>query len=86
MRVCVVGRDYGGLGRVMMEVVDSMHVGQSMESWSDVGRCRNTSRVRGDTSRCAALDKVEPELVGLPGKDLARDAMRRLQFVVHAAG
>ena len=28
---------------------------------------------------------VKPELVGLPGKALARDAMRRLQFVVHAA-
>ena len=33
---------------------------------------------------CAALGRVEPELVGLPWKALSRDATRRLQFVVHA--
>ena len=37
-------------------------------------------------SRCASLDRVGPELVGLPGKALTRDATRRLRFVVHAAG
>ena len=36
-------------------------------------------------SRCAALGRVEPELVGLPGKVLTRDATRRLQYDVHAA-
>ena len=37
------------------------------------------------TSRCTALCRVEQELVGLPGKVLTQDAMRRLRFVVHAA-
>ena len=32
------------------------------------------------------MSTVEPELVGLPGKALTRDAMRRLRFVLHAAG
>ena len=58
--------------------------------WSHAGRCRSTSRVRGDTltspSRCAALGRVEPEFVVLSGKVLTRDAMRRLRFAVHAAG
>ena len=30
--------------------------------------------------------RVEPELVGLPGKALTLDATRRLLFVVHTAG
>ena len=59
-----------------MEVVDGMHAAQSQRSWSRVGRCRKTSRVRGDTpmtpdhtaGKCASLDRVEPELVGLPRK------------------
>ena len=37
-------------------------------------------------SRRSALGRVELELVGLHGKALTRDATRRLQFVVHAAG
>ena len=37
-------------------------------------------------STYAALVRVEPELIGLPGKGLARGTMRRLRFVVHAAG
>ena len=58
--------------------------------WPDVRRRRSTSRVRGDTlisppSRCAALGWVDSELVGLPGRALACDAMR-LRFVVRAAG
>ena len=36
-------------------------------------------------SRCTALGRVVPELVGLPGKVLTRDATRRLRFVVNAA-
>ena len=32
-----------------MEVVDGMHVGQSRRSLSNVGRCRSTPRVPGDT-------------------------------------
>ena len=31
-----------------MEVVDGMHVEQSQGGWSHVGRCRSTSRVRGE--------------------------------------
>ena len=37
-------------------------------------------------SMCAALRRVEPELVGLPGKAIARDNMKMLWFIVHAAG
>ena len=37
-------------------------------------------------SSCAAMGRVEPELVGLPGKTSTRDATKRLRFVVHAAG
>ena len=36
-------------------------------------------------SICTALGRVEPEMVGLPGKALLRDATIRLWFVVHAA-
>ena len=75
-----------------MEVVDGVHAGQSQGGWTHAGRCRSTSRVRGDTlmmitppSRCAAQGKVEPELVGLPENAITRDATRRLWFVVHAA-
>ena len=45
-------------------------------AWSRVWRCRSTSR---------SLGRFEPELIGLPGKALARDASRRLLFVSHAA-
>ena len=56
-----------GLVGAGMEVVDCMHAGQSRES-----------RVRGDAvmtlitplSRCTAQGRVEPELVGFPGKAL----------------
>ena len=37
-------------------------------------------------SRCAILGRAEPELVGLLGKALTRDAMRKFRFIVHAAG
>ena len=37
-------------------------------------------------SWCAALGMVESELVSLLGKALTRDARRRQQSVVHAAG
>ena len=37
-------------------------------------------------SMCAALGRVEPELVGLPRKAVALDATRRPRFIVHAAG
>ena len=37
-------------------------------------------------SLCVTLGRVESELVCLPGKILAQDATRRLQFVVDAAG
>ena len=60
-----------------MEVVDGMHAGQGQGGWPHVGRCRSVFEVRGDTlitplSGCAALGRVEPELVGLPGKAFSR--------------
>ena len=36
-------------------------------------------------SNCAALGRVESELVGLPANTLTRDATRRQRFVDHAA-
>ena len=47
--------------------------------------------MQGDTlmtppSRYTALCRVEPGLIGLPGKALAPDGTRRLRFIVHAAG
>ena len=54
-----------------MDDVDDMHAGQRLGGWSHVGRFHKSSR-------CAALDIVEPELVGLPGKALELDATRRL--------
>ena len=86
MRVCSHG--YGRFGGAGMEVVDGMHAGK-IQGGSHVGRCRCTChRWHPITppSRCAALGRVEPELVGLPGMDLALDATRRLRFVVHTAG
>ena len=47
--MCVVCHGYYGLGWVGMEVVVGKHVGQSQGRLSHVGRCRSTSRVRGDT-------------------------------------
>ena len=35
---------------------------------------------------CASLGTVEPESNGLPGRALTQNAMRRLQFIVNAAG
>ena len=53
-------------------------------------KAKEIGRMSGDAgappNRCAPLGTIEPELVGLTGKALARDAMRRLQFVVQAAG
>ena len=37
-------------------------------------------------SMCAALGRVEPELVCLPGKALAQGVTRRFWFEVHAVG
>ena len=37
-------------------------------------------------SRCTVLGRVNPELVGLSGKTITRNAMRRLRFVVIATG
>ena len=37
-------------------------------------------------TRCATLSRLQPKLVGHPGKALARDATRILRFVIHAAG
>ena len=36
------------------------------------------------SSRYVALGRVEPELVGFPGKTLTRDGTKRLRFDVHA--
>ena len=50
-----------------------------------VGRCRGSYRVRCD-ALVAPVVLVRNSGSGLPGKALARDAMRRLPFVVHAVG
>ena len=44
----VVRHGYGGLIGAGTEVVDGMQAGQSQGSWSHVGRCRRSSRVRTD--------------------------------------
>ena len=90
----VVNHGSGGLGGDRNGGGEWYACGLSQGGWSHVWRCRGTSRVRDDTlmtpdhtlSWCAALGRVEPELVGLPGKALARDSTRWLLFVVHAAG
>ena len=69
-----------------MNVVDGMHAEQSWGDWSHVRRCQSISRVRGDTlmtpvSRGAALVRVEPELVELPGKALTRAPQEGLGFL-----
>ena len=77
-----------------MEVVDSMHVGQSQGDWSYVGSCRSTFRIQGDTLMTPDHTAVQvcssgygrAKLVGLPGKALTRDVTRRLLFVIHGAG
>ena len=75
-----------GWVRARMEVVDGRHAGQGR----GVGRMPGDAvalpecEVQTPPSWCAALGTVEPELVGLPGKALTRDATRRLRFVFHA--
>ena len=74
-----------------IEVVDGMHAGQSQHWLVACWEMPYYFRVRSDTLitlpfMCAALGRVEPELVGLPGMAFARDDMRRLRFDVHAAG
>ena len=46
--MCVVCRGYVGLGARSDGLVDYVHAGQSEGGWSNVGRCRSTSRVRGE--------------------------------------
>ena len=85
--MCVVSHGYGGLG-------GGMDGGGGWHACGTKPRGLDTCRallVRGDKlmtppSRCAALGMAESESVGFPGKALARDATRRLRFVVHAAG
>ena len=67
---------------------------KARRGWSHDERRRSTSHVPGEDnddtitppSRCAALDRVEPELFGLPGKALARDITRSVRFDLHAVG
>ena len=85
----VVNHGYGVLDGAGMEVVNGMHAGLSQWCWSHVGRFRSTSRVRGDTLMkpghtavqvCCSLGRIEPELVGFPGKALSLDVTRMLRF------
>ena len=77
-----------------MEVVDGMHVEQSLVGWLHVRKCRSIFRVQGDslmrpdhtTVPGAVLGRFQSEFAGLPGKALTRDATRRLRFIVHTAG
>ena len=79
-----------------MEMVVDKNIGQSQEG---LVTCREMVEhfpsVRSYTDdthpitspySCVALGRVKPELVGIPGKALTRDAMRRVQFDVNAAG
>ena len=74
-----------------MKVVDGMYAGQSqgglVACW-EMSVHFPCARLYTDhiAIRCTALGRVKPELVGLPGKTLIRDAKRRLRFIVHAAG
>ena len=53
---------------------------KARRGWSHIGRCRSTSRVRGEATtpyRCAAMGRVELKLSGLSGKALTRDATKK---------
>ena len=71
----------------------SSHAGKARRACSHVGRCRSTSDVRGedtDDNRShrfpSAQLSVRSELVGLPGKVIARDARRKFRFDFHEVG
>ena len=73
-----------------MEVLDGMHMGQNREGLivrdaAALPECKMKT-LTTPPSRCAAVCRVESELVSLLGKALARDATRRLWFVVQSAG
>ena len=49
-------------------------------------RSRHRKHPISPPSMYAALDRVEAELVGLPGKAIRRSAIRMLRFIVHTVG
>ena len=95
-----MGRMWGDAGRLVAcgeMPEDWSHVGQSREigrMWGKAGRlvaCGempehfHNAWIYTDVTRSKRLPGAQPELVSLPEKVLARDAKRRLRFVVHAA-
>ena len=91
--ICVIGHGNGGLDVVRERRGGWYACGTKVGGWSHVGRCRSTTRVRGDTLmtphhtafQTAVLGMAELELVDFQGKAIALDAKGRLRFVVHAA-
>ena len=69
-----------------MEVLVGRNAGQSLEGDAGVFLQCEVRTLVTPPSLCTALVRVERVLVDLPGKGLARDATKRLWFVVHAAG
>ena len=65
-----------------MEVVDGKHEGQN-QGW--LVACQEIPEHFLSNTQSHRLRMVMSELVGLPGKALARDAARRIWFVVYAA-
>ena len=77
-----------------MEVVAGRHAGQSQGGCHHVGKCRSTSRVRGegtDDTRSHHLPGAQFWIGSsrnwsvFLAEALARDATRSLWFVIHAA-
>ena len=86
MHVCG-SHGYGGLGGAEMEVVDGTYERKSQ----GLVACRSNFPVLGDyndntRSKFTALGRIESELVGRPGKTLARDDTRKHRLVVLAGG
>ena len=64
----VVSHSYDGLGGVDMEVVVGEHAGRSQEVLVACREMAEHFQLMTPPSRFAAWDRVEPELVSLPGK------------------
>ena len=80
-----VGTNPGGVGRMSGQLQEGLVAcrDKSRRGWShdkDAGIIPEC-----EAKMCASIGRNEPELVGLPGKALTRDATRRLGFGVHEA-
>ena len=93
--MCVVSHDCSGLGEDRDEDgswyvcrMKPKGLGCMLGDVRALPECEVNSLVSPITppSRCAALGKVEPELVAVAGKALTHVSTRRLRFDVHAVG